>query len=200
MSAPIKITPLTGTIPGRHDEKAFHERARRAILSGFKRFRLERRVAAGPSDPSFYMDFHPYRDPAGKLLVSTAVYSGFNCVEPVYRGFDEPVAGDFAQMDDVFARAAKMLEDQVAQLSVSSQAGDAFDPVAGDTPAKSWEELGLALPPAPVVERRATSAALARLSRLSKCTLARCKAFSTAFTVLGFFDANSSVNAHTFSG
>jgi len=31
-------------------------------------------------------------------------------------------------MDDVFARAGKMLEDRVAQLAVSSDAGDAFDP------------------------------------------------------------------------
>ena len=31
-------------------------------------------------------------------------------------------------------------------------------------------------------------------------TLARCSAFRTAFTVLGFFVANSSVNAQTFSG
>lgn len=159
--APIKITPLTGTIPARHDERAFADRARRAVLSGFRRFRFERRAASGPSDPSFYMDFHPYRDPAGKLLVSTAIYSGFNCVEPVYRGFEEPVAGDFARLDEVFARAAKVLEDQVAQLSVSSQVGDAFDPVAGDAPSKSWEALGLALPPAPAAERRSAPAAFA---------------------------------------
>ena len=34
----------------------------------------------------------------------------------------------------------------------------------------------------------------------SRCTLARCSALSTAFTVFGFFVANSSVKAHTFSG
>src|ERR1700704_1403190 len=45
-----------------------------------------------------------------------------------------------------------------------------------------------------------TSAALARLSRLSRCTLASWSALSTALTVFGFFAANSSVNAHTFSG
>lgn len=166
VTAPIKITPLTGTIPGRHDEHAFNERARKAVLSGFKRFRLERRVATGPSDRAFYMDFYPYRDASGKLFVSTAIYSGFNCVEPVFRGSDEPVSGDWAQMDDVFARAGKLLEDQVAQLAVSSEAGDAFDPVAGDAPAKTWEALGLALPPAPPAEtKRAAPAALKLPSR-----------------------------------
>lgn len=161
VTAPIKITPLSGTIPGRHDEHAFVERARRAVLSGFTRFRLERRVATGPSDRAFYMDFHPYRDASGKLFVSTAIYSGFNCVEPVFRGFDEPVAGDWARMDDVFARAGKMLEDQVAQLSVSSDAGDAFDPVADAVPARSWDALGLTLPPAPPAAARSAKAGLA---------------------------------------
>lgn len=147
--APIKITALSGTIPGRHDEQAFAERARKAILSGFKRFRFEDKVVAGPSDRAFYMDFHPYRDAAGKLFVSTAIYSGFNCVEPVFRNFDEPFSGEFARMDEVFARAGKELEDRVAQLAVSSNAGDAFDPVSDDAPKRTWDALGLALPPAP---------------------------------------------------
>lgn len=147
--APIKITPLSGVLPARYDERAFAERARRAILSGFRRFRAERRVVTFPSDRAFYMDFHPYRDAAGRLYVSTAIYSGFNCVAPVFRGFDDPIAGAWASPDEVFARAGKLLEDRVAQLSVSSEAGDAFEPVANDAPSTTWAALGLALPPAP---------------------------------------------------
>ena len=146
--APIKITPLTGVIPARFDEAAFAASARRAILSGFKRFRSERQVVTGPSDRAFYMDFHPYRDPAGRLFVSTAIYSGFNCVEPVFQGFSEPVTGAWADQADVFARAGRMLEDRVAQLGISSDVGDAYDPVERDVPATSWGALGLALPPA----------------------------------------------------
>ena len=146
--APIKITPLSGVIPPRFDEAAFAASARRAILSGFKRFRSERRVVTGPSDRAFYLDFHPYRDPEGRLFVSTAIYSGFNCVEPVFQGFSEPVTGAWADQSDVFARAGKMLEDRVAQLSLSSDVGDAYDPVEPAVPATSWSALGLALPPA----------------------------------------------------
>jgi polyisoprenoid-binding protein YceI len=164
--APIKITPLSGVLPGRYDEHAFVERARRAIISGFARFRLEHKTAGGPSDRAFYMDFHPYRDASGKLFVSTAIYSGFNCVEPVFRGFDEPVTGDWTAPDDVFARAAKMLEDRVAQLSVSSEVGDAYDPVPADAPLRSWEALGLALPKAPAGAPPAPHAALALPTRL----------------------------------
>ena len=167
VTAPIKITPLSGTIPGRHDERAFAERARRAVLAGFRRFRLQGRVVTGPSDRAFYMDFYPYRDAQGKLFVSTSIYSGFNCVEPVFRGAAEPVTGEFTRMDDVFARAGKLLEDQVAQLTVSSPAGDAFDPLPESVPAKSWDALGLALPPAPPEKRRAAPAAFALPPRLA---------------------------------
>src|SRR5262245_40125005 len=45
-----------------------------------------------------------------------------------------------------------------------------------------------------------TSAMRGLFSRLSIHMLDRCRAFKMAFTVFGFFAANSSVNAHTFSG
>jgi polyisoprenoid-binding protein YceI len=163
--APIKITALSGDLPPQYDEHAFMDRARRAVLSGFKRFRMERRVVAFPSDRAFYMDFHPYRDAAGRLFVSTAIYSGFNCVEPIFQGFDEPVAGEWVSSDEVFARAAKLLEDRVAQLSVSSEAGDAFDPVADDVPLKAWASLRLALVPEPPPATARAAAAAAALPR-----------------------------------
>ena len=157
--APIKITALTGVMPKPYDERAFAERARRAILSGLRRFRFERRVVTSPSDRAFYMDFHPYRDAAGSLYVSTAIYSGFNCVEPAFVAFDEPVKGAWASPDEVFARAGKMLEDRVAQLAVSSEAGDAFDPVPDDTPSLTWAALGLTLPAAlPAAAAKAAAA------------------------------------------
>lgn len=144
--APIKITSLTGTLPPRYDENAFLDRARRAVLAGFTRFRYEREADTGPSDRAFYMDFHPYRDAGGKLFVSTAIYSGFNCVEPVFVRFDEPLSGPWTSFDDVFREAGRMLEDEVAQLVVGSKVGDAFDPVSEKIARPSWAALGLALP------------------------------------------------------
>ena len=165
--APIKITGLSGVIPARFDESEFSASARNAILSGFTRFRPERRVATGPSDRAFYMDFHPHRDAAGRLYVSTAIYSGFNCVEPVFKGFAEPVTGAWADQAEVFARAGKMLEDRVAELGVSSEIGDAYDPVERAVPLTSWSALGLALPKAaPSAGATAATGALALPRRL----------------------------------
>ncbi len=164
--APIKITGLSGVLPARFDESEFFASARNAILSGFTRFRSERRVATNPSDRAFYLDFHPHRDAAGRLHVSTAIYSGFNCVEPVFLGFAEPVAGDWADRGDVFARAGALLEERVAQLSAHSELGDAFDPVGREVPLVSWNALGLALPraePTPGSPARAAQALPRRL-------------------------------------
>lgn len=144
--APIKITGLTGVRPPQFEPAVFAARARRSVLAGLTRFHLERRVALEPADRAFYMDFHPYRDASGRLFVSTAIYSGFDCVTPIYSGFDEPVSGSFTQLDEVFARAAKRLEDTVARLSASSPVGDAFEPVSTLLPRPTWEALGLTLP------------------------------------------------------
>ncbi len=164
--APIKVTPLSGTIPARFDEAAFAAGARRAILSGFTRFRSERKIATGPSDRAFYMDFHPYRDPSGKLFVSTAIYSGFNCVEPVFSGFAQPVSGAWEDQLDVFARAGKLLEDRVVQIGNGSEIGDAYDPVERSVPLSSWSALGLALPAAAPSGARAPVVAVALPRRL----------------------------------
>jgi hypothetical protein len=163
--APIKITPLTGVIPSRFDETVFAASARRAILSGFTRFRSERRVVTGPSDRAFYMDVHPHRDAAGRLYVSTAIYSGFNCVEPVFLGFREPVTGAWADQADVFARAGRMLEDRVEQLGKISDVGDAYDPVERDVPTMSWSALGLPLPQATRPAGATASASMISLPR-----------------------------------
>jgi polyisoprenoid-binding protein YceI len=164
--APIKITSLTGVLPPRHDDDAFLLRARRAIESGFTRFRSQRRVSTNPSDRSFYLNFYPFRDTSGRLFVSTEIFSGFDCVEPVFKGSDVPVSGSFEDQDLVFARAAKVLEERVAELVTASKIGDAFDPVGVNVHAASWESLGLALPPAPPEKRTATKAPLTLASRL----------------------------------
>jgi hypothetical protein len=50
------------------------------------------------------------------------------------------------------------------------------------------------------VGRETMLACSGRFFRSSSHTLASCSAFNTALTVFGFFAANSSVNAQTFSG
>lgn len=147
--APIKVTALAGQAPEQHDAAAFEERARDAIMSGFERFERRASATLGPSDRSFYMDFHPYRSEDGRLFVSTALFSQFNCIEPVFTAFDQPVSGSWDAWTDVFSRAARQLEDAALEKIRRSEIGDGFDGVPATLAAPSWQALGLELPEMP---------------------------------------------------
>ncbi|MHC4909864.1 MAG: hypothetical protein ACYTF9_09120, partial [Planctomycetota bacterium] len=81
IAAPIKVTGLGGTIDGDHDAAAFEADARTAIRAGFEHLGGTDAVLTR-SDRAFYLDFYPYR--SGDMLhVSTAIFSQFNCHDPV---------------------------------------------------------------------------------------------------------------------
>jgi len=149
VAAPIKITGLAGDPPADFDQAAFAQRMRDALASGFERFEPRQQVALGKSDRMFYMDFYPYRSADGELFVSTALFSMFHCHEPVYTRMEQPVRGAWSDRASVFAEAAADLEAQVSRLLDESKQGDGFDVVPGDVPTRSWEALGLPLPPKP---------------------------------------------------
>ncbi|NBC10387.1 MAG: hypothetical protein GVY24_01455 [Planctomycetes bacterium] len=149
VAAPIKITDLAGMPPGGFDQALFAKNMREALAAGFERFEQTDRVALGKSDRMFYMDFYPYRSEDGKLFVSTALFSMFHCHEPVYTRMDKPIRGSWDDRAAVFAEAAAELEAQVARLLDESKQGDGFDVVPEDVPTRSWEALGLSLPPKP---------------------------------------------------
>jgi len=147
-AAPVKVTELTGRLPEQHDPETFRRRAEVAIARGLTRFELRREVRLGPSNRMFYMDFHPYLSAAGELSVSVALFSQFNCVEPVYRG-SQPVTGRWAAVDRVFSEAAAVLEAEILRQITSSSIGDAFDPLPDSVPVVSWDDLQAGLPKAP---------------------------------------------------
>ena len=142
--APLKITDLVGELPEGFDQDDYRRRAREAFHAGLDRFTFRSAVTVGPSDRAFYMDVHGYRDASGRYFLSLDLYSQFHCLDPVFRQFDEPVAGDdFAA---VFARAAKALEAATLRQLESTERGDGFDAVPASSPVVSWQDLGLAIP------------------------------------------------------
>ena len=149
--APIKVTGLAGYPPEDHDAETFRARAQAAIHAGFERFETLEEIAIGPSNRLFYMDYHPYRSATGELSVSVALFSQFNCIEPVFQRFAEPVSGPWEEAERVFAEAAEVLEAEVLRQIASSPLGDAFRPVPAAVPVVTWDDLGLALPPAPIL-------------------------------------------------
>ncbi len=146
VGSPIKLTPLTGTPPEGFDQAMFAADMNEALAKGFTKYRVVERAAFGRSDRLFYFDFYPHRSANGKLFVGVALFSQFHCHAPVYTAKHD---GPWAQRHTVFAKAAADLERAAVAHMSETKLGDGFDALPADTPIKSYEALGLPLPPKP---------------------------------------------------
>jgi polyisoprenoid-binding protein YceI len=147
--APIKVSPVTGAPPEDYDNAEFQREARRAIEMGFSKFRTRKEAKLGRADRGFYMDFYPWRSEDGALFLSLALYSMFDCKEPVYKTGDAPLVGPWKDRKQLFRRAAARMEEMVQKQVADPESGDGIDPVADTVPAATWAGLGYPLPPAP---------------------------------------------------
>ncbi len=152
VGAPIKITPLADMADPAFDFGAFEQQAHAAVRSAFETMTVHPEARFGRSDRLFYMDFYPYAAEGGNLAILMAFYSQFDCENPVYTEYGDVVFGPMGEGGRLFAEAARMLEREMDRQIATSTIGDGFVPVPSDTAIVSWESLGLALPPAPVVD------------------------------------------------
>jgi polyisoprenoid-binding protein YceI len=148
--SPIKVSAVTGTPPDGHDAKAFQREAHEAIIGGLPNYAVIPEVNLRRTDRGFYMDFYPWRAADGTLFLSLALYSQFDCKAPIFVTGEKPLVGPWAKRRELFARAATILEGEVAAAVAEAQRGDGFDPLPADVAEVAWAKLGLALPPAPV--------------------------------------------------
>ncbi len=145
----IKVTPLRGAIPEGFRAAELEAAARAAIAAALPRFEAHEIADLGRADRTFYLDFHPYRDEAGDLILSSAVFSQFHCDIPVFTSDDRVSRAAWVERASAFGDAARTAEAAVAAVIASPRTGDGFDPVAEAVALRSWEETGLALPAAP---------------------------------------------------
>lgn len=146
---PIKVTALSGDLPKGFDESVFHAAALEAIAKGTKNYQLKSQYNALRTDRLMYSAFYPYLNKSGQLSISMEVYSQFNCVEPIFKMFDEPVFGDYKEMGKVFQQAGALVESQIIRQLNSIERGDGLIPVAESIPRKTCEQLGFPLPQPP---------------------------------------------------
>ncbi|MBB6428384.1 YceI family protein [Algisphaera agarilytica] len=150
VATPIKVTDLVlGEGASAKGVEITAASMAEAIGSADERFVWQDRVDLGRSDRMFYTDYYPYLAADGTLYLSLGLYSQFHCHEPVFTLMDGSLKGPIDQADEVFARGAKILADEIARQLGESRLGDGFDVVPSGTPVVSWEELGLPLPPKP---------------------------------------------------
>ena len=144
--APLKISAVTGTPPVDYNHTAFLKQALQQIAGGFRKFKIQDSAELGRADRGFYMDFYPWRAKDGTLYLSMALYSQFDCKKPVYT---DKIVGPWKKYPKLFRQAARVMEKKVATITRDPESGDSFDPVPEAAPLAAWEQLGLALPPAP---------------------------------------------------
>lgn len=145
IGSPIKVTPLQGTLPKGFDPSKFQEDAIVALASGFQMFDLKQQYDLPGQTRLFYMDFHPFLNAEGKLLISSKVFSMFSCVDAVYET-DLPFEGSWENRKEVFRKAGQRIEGIVMAQLNNLQHGDAFEALPSEQAVKSWESLGLLLP------------------------------------------------------
>ena len=146
---PVKITPLTGKVPADFDQKAFKKEALAALDEGMKNYRFMEEFDARRTHRLMYAAFYPHRSKDGKIYISMEVYSQFNCVDPVYKQFKEPVSGSFKKWEKVFAQAGAQVEEQIIAQLNNTERGDGLQPMGRNIQTRSFEDMGFPLPPAP---------------------------------------------------
>jgi polyisoprenoid-binding protein YceI len=150
--SPIKVSAVTGTPPDGHDPKAFQGEAHEAIISGLQNYKVIPEVNLRRTDRGFYMDFYPWRATDGTLFLSLALYSQFDCKAPIFVTGEKPLVGPWAKRRELFARAATIMEREVAAAVAEAHRGDGFDPLPADVAEVAWAKMGLSPPPAPTKE------------------------------------------------
>ncbi len=150
VGTPIKITPLSGTVPVGFDQEIFQEEALEVIGTGLQTLRLVEQYNFPASGRLLYVDFHPFLGQDGSLFISAKIFSMFSCVEPVYET-PVPYKGTWDTRRELFKTAGKGMEYMALQQLRSLAHGDAIEQRPFDQPTPSWTDLGLELPAAPKV-------------------------------------------------
>jgi len=152
VTAPIKLTDLTGDVPRGFNQTDFINEAKTSVAQGMSDFERMSEFEQTRTTRSFYFNLYPYLY-KGRLTVSAEIYSQYNCVKPVFQVFDEGlVSGSWRSRDKVFAQAGKLIEAEIKRQTKNLENGDALAFISDDIPVKDWKALGLELPEKPQIK------------------------------------------------
>jgi polyisoprenoid-binding protein YceI len=159
--APLNVAGITGTLPQDYDPDAFVKYARKQIVAGFKRFRIQKRADLGRADRGFYMEVYPRLSEDGRMFLDLALFSQFNYRQPL---FEKTISRPWAYRKKLFRSAAVIMEEKVAEIISDPESGDSFNPIRTGAVEKNWDDIGYPLPPAPKTE----AAGLATLTGIAQ--------------------------------
>lgn len=140
----LKLTPLQAKKDSPYTKQEFQEEFSSRLTQQLIGYQYQEKASFQKTDRLFYLDVHPYLDDAQQLYLSVAIYSPFNCIEPIYSNFNSPIKGHLDRIDNLIELVSKEASQQITTCLQSSTIGDAYLPI--DNLAQvSWESLGLKL-------------------------------------------------------
>ncbi|MCB0589195.1 MAG: YceI family protein, partial [Phaeodactylibacter sp.] len=98
-----------------------------------------------PTDRRFFLDVHPYAQ-GDSIFLSLALFSQFDCIQPVFDNFGKPLTGVLAEKDALLIQAAEIFAQAVQERLADTPAGDALFPLPDNTPNADFEALELRIP------------------------------------------------------
>lgn len=143
--APVKITEATGKLPKGFSSADFMKTMDTTVKNSMQQLNIQSKVCIERTDRAFYMDFYPYID-KDSLFLTTALFSQFSCIDPVFTTMGKAVKGPIADAKAIIEKASQQLETELFYQLEKSIIGDAISTIDSDIPIKEWEDLKLALP------------------------------------------------------
>lgn len=130
ITAPLKVTPISGTVPGNVDPTIFKQTANSCFAKGMQHFELLPEFDQPKTNRAFYIDIHPHLSEDQTLTLTGEIYSQFNCIRSVYASMKTPIVqGKWKKRRQLLATAASLLEAQILNVITQSEKGDDFVPV-----------------------------------------------------------------------
>lgn len=147
ITAPLKLTDLSGSLPEGFDQETFKQEATQYISKGITPFKQEATYKQSPTSRSFYFNLYPYLDDEKCLSISAEIFSQYNCVKPVFQQYAPTlVKGAWKNRASLFEQAGNIIKEKIKEKIKNSTIGDAFAPIESTTPVKTWDALNLSLP------------------------------------------------------
>jgi len=146
IDAPLKISPLAGTIPKDFDAENFKKEVAQFMGMGMQNFQLKASHEVTAYSRSFYINVYPFVNEYADFTLTGELFSQYNCIQPIFTQLSPAIAqGKWENRSAVLKAFGKAMEAEILRQIQSSKAGDAFIPVTINVPTISWEQLGLTL-------------------------------------------------------
>jgi polyisoprenoid-binding protein YceI len=93
-------------------------------------FKTKDTVLLWPGDRRYYLDVHPWVESDGRIFLSAAIFSQFDCINAVWNNFESPLSGTVEALDALLNQLA-LTSDSVITEYLSGRAGnESLSPLA----------------------------------------------------------------------